>query len=67
MMFYKCDPRKATGCSKRTCFINGGDCGITSNPEYAENPNVPLTSENSARSFCRRNTEKYSADDMKEV
>ena len=61
-MFWKCDPRKAKKCEKKTCFIYGGDCGITSNPEYAENVNTPLTSENSARLMCRRSANKYLKD-----
>lgn len=33
-VFYNCDPKKATGCSKRTCYINGGSCCLTMNPEW---------------------------------
>lgn len=62
-MFYKCDPRKATQCRKRACFINGGDCAITSNPMYAEDETKPLTEVNSGRLFCRNKPDKYLKED----
>lgn len=44
-MYYKCDPKKATTCSKRNCvYIKKGDCEITSNPEWAVDKNKPLES-----------------------
>lgn len=48
-MFYRCNPEKATTCSKRTCFINGGNCALTSNPMFAQDMNKPLTDENTGR------------------
>ena len=31
---YFCDPSKNTGCPKTGCFIKGGECCRTSNPEF---------------------------------
>ena len=31
---YKCDPAKNTECSKENCYINGGECRLTSNKEF---------------------------------
>lgn len=41
-MFYTCDPRKNQNCSKRTCYVYGGNCWITSN-ENAALTGRPLT------------------------
>ena len=36
-IWYKCDPEKADGCKKRSCFRHFPDgCRITSRPEWAE-------------------------------
>lgn len=32
---YECDPDKNTECSKEACFVKGGECHLTSYPEYA--------------------------------
>lgn len=32
---YKCNPEKNTECKKTICFINGGECDNTTNPEAA--------------------------------
>ena len=48
-MFYICNPEKATTCHKRTCFLNGGNCALTSNPMFAQDINKPLTDENAGR------------------
>lgn len=48
-MFYECDPNKAITCRKRDCFLNGGECGITSNVKYAKDPNKPLGVGNACR------------------
>lgn len=33
-VFYECDPEKATTCGKSCCFIYGGPCSMTMNPEW---------------------------------
>lgn len=37
-IWYKCDPEKADGCRKRSCFLRRFPygCRITSRPEWAE-------------------------------
>lgn len=32
---YPCDPKKAVGCLKTECFINGGLCEATTKKEWA--------------------------------
>lgn len=32
---YRCDPYKNEECSKTGCLLNGGECGATTNKEYA--------------------------------
>lgn len=32
---YPCDPKKAAGCPKTECFINGGLCEATTRKEWA--------------------------------
>lgn len=39
-LFY-CDPKKNKSCSKTGCFINGGECVLTSNAEYKQNEPEP--------------------------
>lgn len=34
-MFYKCDPNKNKKCTKENCYINGGECELTTNRDYA--------------------------------
>lgn len=41
MTFYKCEPTKAVKCKKTTCYMYGGNCCLTSNVEYAKDPNKP--------------------------
>lgn len=36
MNYYKCNPEKAIRCKKTICYINGGNCKITSNIDYAK-------------------------------
>lgn len=38
---WPCDPNKATTCAKRSCFLNGGPCRSTHNPEHAEEGSAP--------------------------
>ena len=33
---YMCDPEKNTKCQKRGCYIYGGGCRRTRNPEFAK-------------------------------
>ena len=33
-VFYECNPKKATTCHKTTCFINGGNCHLTTRPDW---------------------------------
>ena len=33
-MIYPCDPEKNTTCTKQSCFVNGGPCCHTTNPEF---------------------------------
>lgn len=33
---YPCDPKKNVECPKTNCYINGGICTETTNPEYCE-------------------------------
>ena len=35
-VFYECDPSRATTCEKRTCYLNGGNCSLTLNPEWGK-------------------------------
>lgn len=35
-VFYVCDPQKATTCEKRTCYLNGGNCTLTLNPNWGK-------------------------------
>ena len=32
---YVCDPNKNTNCEKTGCFINGGDCFLTTEKRYS--------------------------------
>lgn len=41
MTFYKCNPDKAIRCSKTTCYLNGGNCRLTTNIDYAKD-STPL-------------------------
>lgn len=41
---YPCDPGKNVECPKTNCYINGGICTETTNPEYCEDfPKFPKT------------------------
>lgn len=31
---YKCDPNKNVNCEKRSCYINGGECYMTTDKKY---------------------------------
>ncbi len=33
---YECDPKKATGCKKTACYLNGGECRLTHKKEWAK-------------------------------
>lgn len=33
-VFYECDPKKATTCHKTTCYINGGNCHLTTRESW---------------------------------
>ena len=33
--WYACDPALNTECRKRSCFLHGGNCELTSRPECA--------------------------------
>lgn len=33
-IIYPCDPEKNTTCTKQSCFVNGGPCYHTTNPEF---------------------------------
>lgn len=35
-VFYYCAPEKATTCEKRNCYLNGGKCCLTMNPNWAK-------------------------------
>lgn len=34
MNLYKCDPTKNISCTKEQCYINGGECELTTRKEY---------------------------------
>jgi hypothetical protein len=35
-VFYYCQPDKATTCEKRNCYLNGGNCALTTNPMWGK-------------------------------
>ncbi len=35
-VFYYCEPDKATTCEKRHCYLNGGNCALTTNPMWGK-------------------------------
>ena len=37
---YICDPNLNKECKKTGCHINGGECYVTTNPEYAKRDNI---------------------------
>lgn len=41
--YYRCDPTLNVNCGKSDCYINGGVCSLTSNPEFAIDGSGPLT------------------------
>ena len=47
MPFYRCNPFTNTYCGKRKCYINGGDCFLTTDNRYSID-GKPLTEENHA-------------------
>lgn len=38
---YPCDPKKNVECKKDMCFMYGGECRSTTDPEYAKKPDDP--------------------------
>lgn len=38
---YECDPKKAKGCKKTVCYLNGGECRLTHKKEWAKDPEDP--------------------------
>ena len=40
-MLYPCDPDKNVKCSKTGCFRTGGDCYMTSSPDFAKDVDMP--------------------------
>lgn len=39
---YICDPDKNTTCKKTACYVNGGPCNRTFNPDCARTGTVPI-------------------------
>ena len=35
-ILFTCDPEKNPNCPKNGCYLNGGGCSSTSNPEHAK-------------------------------
>ncbi len=35
-VFYLCDPKKAITCKKTSCYINGGECRLTTRKDWAD-------------------------------
>lgn len=35
-ILFTCDPEKNPNCSKTGCYLNGGRCSSTTNPEHAK-------------------------------
>lgn len=40
-MYFVCDPEKNIFCKKKTCYLNGGNCTLTTDINCAKKP-VPL-------------------------